>query len=165
MKKETGLKYRVSEIKLPENADEILKQVIRFLQLFLPETLAKRLVALILLAIGVPVKDAIGLTGLSERSLWTLKKSIRETPVAELMVIKSGSGRKPKIEGLEEQILAELDSNDYHTRQEIVDMIEEKFHVRISRSTVGSLLKKRISMVKERVNSCESRPTKTEGVF
>lgn len=142
MKKETGLKYCVLEIKIPENADEILKQVISFLQLFLPETLAKRLVALILLAIGVSVKDAIGLTGLSERSLWSLKKSIRETPVAELMVIKSGSGRKAKTKGLEEQILTELDSHNYHTRQEIADMIEEKFHVCISRSTVGRLLKK-----------------------
>jgi len=130
------------EIKIPENADEILKQVISFLQLFLPETLAKRLVALILLAIGVSVKDAIGLTGLSERSLWSLKKSIRETPVAELMVIKSGSGRKAKTKGLEEQILTELDSHNYHTRQEIADMIEEKFHLCISRSTVGSPLKK-----------------------
>jgi len=165
MKKETGLKYRVLEIKIPENADEILKQVISFLQLFLPETLAKRLVALILLAIGVSVKDAIGLTGLSERSLWSLKKSIRETPVAELMVIKSGSGRKAKTKGLEEQILTELDSHNYHTRQEIADMIEEKFHVCISRSTVGRLLKKRISMVKERINPSESRSTKTEGLF
>lgn len=95
-----------------------------------------------MLAIGVSVKDAIGLTGLSERSLWSLKKSIRETPVAELMVIKSGSGRKAKTKGLEEQILTELDSHNYHTRQEIADMIEEKFHVCISRSTVGRLLKK-----------------------
>lgn len=123
------------------------------------------MVALILLAIGIPVTTAIELTGLSERSLWSLKKRIRETPVAELMVIKSGSGRKPKTDGLEEQILAELDSSNYHTRQEIADMIEEKFHVRISRSSVGRLFKKRISMVEERVNPCKSRPAKTEGLF
>ena len=54
-------------------------------------------------------------------------------------VIKSGSGRKTKIKGIEEQILAELETNNYHTRQQIVDMVGEKFHVRISRSSVGRL--------------------------
>ena len=34
----------------------IIKKVIEFLQLFLPLTLAKRLVAMILLAAGVPTK-------------------------------------------------------------------------------------------------------------
>ena len=58
------------------------------------------------------------------------------------MVTKSGNGRKGKTTGIEEQILAELESNNYHTRQEIADMEEEKFHVRISRSSVGRLLKK-----------------------
>lgn len=120
------------------------------MQLFLPETLAKRLVALILLGIGIPVVEAVGLAGVSERSLWTLKKRMKE--VTELMVIKSGNGRKRKVAGIEEQILAELESNNYHTRQEIVDMIEEKFHVHISRSSVGRLLKKRHSLAEKRLD-------------
>ena len=77
----------VLEIRLPDNAADILKQVIEFLQLFLSETLAKRLVALILLAIGVPVVDAVELSGLSEQSLWSLKKNMKEATVAEVMVI------------------------------------------------------------------------------
>lgn len=133
---------KVIEIKLPDSAEGMLKQVIVFLQLFLTETLAKRLVALILLGIGMPMAEVVGLTGLSERSLWTLKKSMREAPVAKVMERKSGNGRKRKTTGIEEQILSELESNNYHTRQEIVDMIEEKFHVRVSRSSVGRLLKK-----------------------
>ncbi len=145
MKKEPSQNHDVLEIQIPDNASEILKQVVGFLQLFLPETLAKRLVALILLAIGIPVADAVELDVLSERSLWSLRKNIRERPVAELMVLKSGNGRKRKTEGIEDQILAELESNNYHTRQEIVDMIEEKFHIRVSRSSVGRLLKKTAS--------------------
>lgn len=145
MKKASEQEYEVLEIKLPGNATHILKQVIAFLQLFLPVTLARRLVAIILLSIGIPVENAVELAGVCEKSMWTLKKQIREVPVAELMVIKSGSGRKRKMEGIEEQILAELETNNYHTRQQIVDMVAEKFHVSISRSSVGRLLKKMTS--------------------
>ena len=152
MKREAEAKSNVMEIKLPDDVADTLKQVIGFLKLFLTETLAKRLVALILLAIGIPVVDTVRLAGLSERSLWSLKKKMREVPVAELMVIKSGNGRKRKTSGIEEEILAELECNNYHTRQEIADMVEEKFHVRISRSSVGRLLKKRHSVAKERIN-------------
>lgn len=152
MKKGSNLKYTKKEIKLPDNAGETLRQVVGFLQLFLPATLAKRLVALILLGIGIPVVEAVGLAGVSERSLWTLKKRMKEASVTELMVIKSGNGRKRKVAGIEEQILAELESNNYHTRQEIVDMIEEKFHVHISRSSVGRLLKKRHSLAEKRLD-------------
>lgn len=145
MKRESSLKNHAIEIKVSDTTADTLRQVIGFLQLFLSETLAKRLVALILLAIGIPVVNAVELAGLSERSLWTLKKNMKESPVAELMVLKCGSGRKRKTAGIEDQILAELELNNYHTRQEIVDMIEEKFHVRVSRSTVGRLLKKTVS--------------------
>lgn len=145
MNKASEQECEVLEIKLPVNATHILKQVIAFLQLFLPVTLARRLVAIILLSIGIPVENAVKLAGVCEKSMWTLKKQIREVPVAELMVIKSGSGRKTKLEGIEEQILAELETSNYHTRQQIVDMVGEKFHVSISRSAVGRLLKKTAS--------------------
>lgn len=116
-----------------------------FLKIFLPETLVKRLVAIILLAIGVPVKTAVGLTGLSERSLWTLHKQLSALDVSEIMVIHYGGGRPAKASGLEEQILAEIEANNYHTRQEIADMVLEKFHVKMSRTSVGRLLKKTAS--------------------
>ena len=143
MKKEPKQEKNVLEIKLSDNGVNILRQVIEFLQIFLPETLAKRLVAIVLLAIGVPVKSAVEMTGLCERRMWSLKKEIQGATVAELLVIKSGSGRKPKTAGIEEQIIGEVESNNYHTRQQIADMVEEKFHVHISRSSVGRLLKKR----------------------
>ena len=110
MKKESGQEYNLMEIKVPENATGIILQVMQFLQLFLPLTLAKRLVAIILLAIGIPVADAVKITGLCERSMWTLKKQLWEQSVPDLMTIKSGSGRKGKTVHIEKQILSELET-------------------------------------------------------
>ena len=73
----------------------------------------------------------------------SLVKQLREQSVPDLMTIKSGSGRKGKTVHIEKQILAELESGNYHTRQEIVDMIRDKFHINVSRCCVGRLLKKR----------------------
>lgn len=142
MNNESSKEYNLLEIKIPENACDILQQAMKFLQLFLPVTLVKRFVAVILLAVGIPVKDAVELTGLCEKSMWTLKKRLRGHPVSELMTIKSGSGRKSKADGIEKQILSELESGNYRTRQEIADMIEDKFHIKVSRSCVGRFLKK-----------------------
>ncbi len=94
----------------------------------------------------MPVKNAMALTNQSERTMWTLKKEMQEKSVSELMEIKSGNGRKSKFSGIEEEIITEIESNNYHTRQEIADMIEEKFHLKVSRSSVGRLLKKRHQM-------------------
>lgn len=145
MKKGTRDGKEILEIKVTEDVVDILRQVIGFLQLFLPVTLAKRLVAIVLLAIGIPVKNAVEMTGVCERSLWTLKKEMKGALVSELLVIKSGSGRKRKTAGIEEEILAEVEANNYHTRQQIADMVEEKFHVKISRSSVGRFLKNMVS--------------------
>lgn len=128
-----------------ENNNENLiaiKKIIELLQLFLPVTLAKRLVAMILLAAGVPTKRVTELSGLCDRSTRGLLKSMREEDVENLLVIKRGSGRKSKISGLETEILKELEQNNYHTRQQIADMIKEKFQVQISVSAVGKFLKK-----------------------
>ena len=78
MKKESKQEQNVLEIKLSNSGVNILRQVIEFLQIFLPETLAKRLVAIILLAIGIAVRKAVGMTGLCERRMWSLKKRCRE---------------------------------------------------------------------------------------
>ena len=145
MKKESNQEQNLLEIKVPENAVDIFRQLIEFLQLFLPVTLVKRLIAIILLAVGMPVKEAVELTGLCEKSMWTLKKQLREQSVSDLMAIKSGSGRRGKTADIEQQILAELDSGNYRTRQEIADMIEDKFQINVSRSCVGRLLKKTAS--------------------
>jgi len=85
--------------------------------------------------------------------MWTLKKQLREQSVSDLMVIKSGSGRRGKFAGIEEQILTELDLGNYRTRQEIVDMVEDKFHIKVSLFCVGRF-KKRHQMPEVRLPSC-----------
>lgn len=145
MSKKSSTDSEIVEIKLQGRAAGILKQAVKFLEIFLPETLAKRFVALILLAIGVPVKTATGLTGLSEKTLWTLHKQMSVQDVSEIMVFHYGGGRHAKTAGLEKQILAEIEANNYHTRQEIADMVLEKFHIQMSRTSVGRLLKKTAS--------------------
>lgn len=153
MSKKTNTDSKILEIKLQGHAAGILNQAVEFLKIFLPETLAKRLVAIILLAIGVPVKTAVGLTGLSERSLWTLHKQLSVMDVSEIMMFHYGGGRPAKVSGLEKQILAEIETNNYHTRQEIADMVLEKFHIKMSRTSVGRLLKKRHQMAEMRLPS------------
>ncbi len=145
MSKKSKTDSEIVEIKLQKYTESVLKQAVRFLEIFLPKTLAKRFVAIILLATGIPVKTATSLAGLSEKSLWTLHKRLSESDVSEIMVFHYGGGRSAKTSGLEEQILAEIETNNYHTRQEIADMILEKFHVKISRTSVGRLLKKTAS--------------------
>lgn len=142
-----GIKESVKN-KNAENADDnliIIKKVIEFLQLFLPATLAKRIVAIILLAAGVPTPHVVELSGLCDRSIRGLLKSLREEDATVLLSIKKGSGQKSKTSGLEAEILAEIERNNYHTRQQIADMIKEKFHVQVSVATVGRLLKKTAS--------------------
>ena len=133
----------------------IIKKVIEFLQLFLPLTLAKRLVAIVLLAAGVPVPHVTELSGLCDRSTRILLKSLREEDVAGLLAIKRGSGKKRRTAGLEDEIIAEIERNNYHTRQQIADMIQE------SVATVGRLLKKRDQKTEKRFPSSESRHRKT----
>lgn len=120
----------------------IIKKVIEFLQVLMPVTLAKRLVAMVLLAAGVPVPRVTELTGLCNRSTRGLLKSMVEEEVGSLLTIKRGSGKKSKTNGLEAEILQEIEKNNYHTRQQIADMIQEKYHVQVSVTAVGRLLKK-----------------------
>lgn len=73
------------------------------------------------------------------------------------MTIKSGSGRKAKTENVEKEIITELETQNYHTRQQIVDMVKEKYHISISRSTAGRLLKKRVKMAEKQFVSRKGR--------
>ena len=115
--------------KQEEEGIRIIRSVMNFLGLFLPVTLAKRVVAMIMIALGTPNQRVTKITGLCDRSVRSLKKALREEEVEKLLCIQKGSGRKSKTAGVEEEIFAEIDRNNYHTRQQVADMIEEKFHI------------------------------------
>jgi len=113
--------------------------------MFMTETLAKRIVGLVLIAIGIPNDQIAETTGLSDRSIWTLKKAIRSGDIDSLFETGRGGGRPGKAKGLENAIAEELEKNNYHTRQQVADMILDKFGVSMSVSAVGKLLKKTAS--------------------
>jgi len=124
----------------------IAKGIIRFLQTFMTETLAKRIVSMVLIAIGVPNTRITEMTGLSDRSIWTLKKALSGGEnIDDLFMAGHRSGRPAKAKGFESAIVEELEKNNYHTRQQIADMIYEKFGISMSVSAVGKLLKKTAS--------------------
>jgi transposase len=109
------------------------------------ETLAKRIVSMIIIAVGIKDNRAAEITGLSERSIWSLRKAMAAGDIDRLFEVGGGSGRPMKTKDLEDAIVVELEKNNYHTRQQIADMIHEKFGVELSVSSVGRLLKKTAS--------------------
>jgi len=127
------------------NTNFITKSIIRFLQMFMTETLAKRVVGIALIAVGIPNARITEATGLSDRSIWAFKKAIKSGDIDNLFIAGHGSGRTGKAKGFENAIAEELGKNNYHTRQQIADMILEKFGIKMSVSAVGKLLKKTVS--------------------
>jgi transposase len=132
-------------IKLAANLTKITKAIIQFLQTFMTNTLAKRIVSMILITVGIKDDQVAEATGLSKRSIWTLRKAMVGGNIDSLFEVGSGSGRPVKAKDLENVIVEELEKDNYHTRQQIADMIFEKFGVAMSVSTVGRLLKKTAS--------------------
>lgn len=128
----------------PAESLTVIKVVIAFLGIFMPETLAKRVLSMVLIAAGLENSRVTELTGYCDRSVRGLRKDMRERDLSSLLSIRGG-GRKLKAVGLESEIIAELEKGNYHTRQEVADMILEKFHISMSPSTVGRLLKKTAS--------------------
>lgn len=120
----------------------IIKIIIDFLQIFMPITLAKRVVAMILLCAGLPTSRIAERSGLCDRRVRNLLTSMQTENTESLLSIKSGSGIKRKTFGLEAEIVAEIEKENYHTRRQIADRIGEKFPVHISTASVGRLLKK-----------------------
>ena len=121
---------------------KIMRTIASFLLMFVPKTLAKRIVAMILLAADVPIPRVVELSGLCERSVRELKRAMAEKDVSGLLTLKNGSGSRSKTKGIEDEIIAEVERGNYHTRQQIADMVEEKFQVKISVTAVARLLKK-----------------------
>jgi len=122
-------------------SDKIICRIIQFLGVFMPMTLVKRIVSMILIAASVPDARITEMTGLCNRSVRSLKKALLAGDIDDLFVLKC-HGSKSKLAGLETQILSEVETNNYHTMQQIADMVDEKFHIRVSVTAIRRLLKK-----------------------
>ncbi len=142
--KDTNKTERNTYVATESDAAGIISIILHFLDIFMPKTLAKRVVSIILIAAGLPVSRIAKITNITERSLRTFGKTIREGNTDNLLKLKEGRGRKGKAADVETEIIEELEKGNYHTRQQIADMIKEKFHISMSVSAVGKLLKKTV---------------------
>ena len=70
------IKTRGRPAKPIPNPSIVVSAIIKFLQLFMSETLAKRVVSLVLIVAGIPHVRITEATGMSERSIYTLKSSL-----------------------------------------------------------------------------------------
>jgi len=123
----------------------VIRAVVQFLKMFMPETLAKRVVGIVLIAIGTPNERITDLTGISERSIWRAKQAMNGGNINDAFTLCRGSGRPGNAKGFEDEIIEELEKNNYQTRQQVADMLFEKFGITMSVSAVGKLLKKTAS--------------------
>ena len=135
-------KSQNSYVKKDSDSRACIEVVINFLQVFIPETTARKLVCVILIAAGMWVSRISELAGLSNRSVQSAGRAVRDGNIGNVLAHKKASGRKCKVVNVEDQILSELENGNYHSRQQIADMIKEKFQITLSLSAVGRLLKK-----------------------
>ena len=136
---------------------QVVKALIAFLQLFMNETLSKRLISMMLFVTGVPNKRITELTGLCDRSIRTLKKSIESGELDNLFHV-GGGGQKGKMSDVETEIINEINNKDYRSQQQIADMVFEKFGIKVTQSTISRFLKKNgIKRLK-----CGSLPAKAD---
>lgn len=119
-----------------------VKAISSYLQLFISPVIARRIISTILIIAGVRNASITDLTGLSERGITDLKNMLMDEDTDSLFEIKSGRGRRSKLKDIESQIVEEIEKGNYQTLQQIADMIQEKFEIRVSIMAVSRLLKK-----------------------
>ena len=127
---------------MPIKAEEIISKVMIFLRIFMCETLVKRIMSMLLLSLGVEKSRVTEMTGLCARSVHKLKKEMENGDIESQFKVETGRQGKRKLQDIEGAIIEEVEKNDYHSQQQIADMIEEKFGVKVSARSVGRLLKK-----------------------
>ena len=110
--------------------------------MFMNETLAKRITSMILIAADVPDARVTEMTGLCDRSVRTLRKKFEDGNTDDIFLVKSGGNVKSKVSCHEAAIIEEIETGNYSNRQQIIDMIYEKYDIKISLSAVSNLLKK-----------------------
>ena len=125
-----------------QNMNWNISKVIEFLGIFMPITLVKRIVCIVVLSVGISVEETARISGFCEKTVKSIKKKLDSNEVDTLFVI-SGGGRKSPLADFESAIIDEINQNAYYTKQQIADMIFEKHGIKVTPQAVGKLLKKR----------------------
>jgi len=106
------------------------------------ETLVKRIVSMMLIIMGIPRNRITELTGMCDKSIRTLQKKLENGEINEVFHVGGGSPKR-KLADVETEIIKEVNENEYHSQQQIADMVQEKFGIKVSAITIGRLLKKK----------------------
>ena len=145
MEKEANVYARTTPVYNLDLGVRIIKRVIDFLTLITTETLSKRIVSIVLLAVGTPDERVTELTGLCGRSVRTLRKMVKDGDLSSNLFQVGGGGRKSKLKGVESEITKKIETNNYHSQQEIAGMVKSEYGIAIHRSGISRLLKKTAS--------------------
>jgi len=162
---DTSAEDKKTDIETQLMDGRIIGRVMSFLCLFICDTLAKRIVSLILIVAGVPNARVTELTGLCDRSVRSLRKAIETDDNIDNLFVVGGGGRKSKLGDVEAEIVTEIENNNYHSRQQIADMIQERFGIKVSLSGVGRLLKKTHQAFEKRIIASQGRCGQTTRVL
>jgi transposase len=130
-----------SNVRQGHYAKANIAKVIAFLRLFMPETLAKRIICIVLLAVGIPSDEVAEIAGFCDKTVKSISKNMSSDNFDSLFMIRGG-GRKGKLTNIEKAIVDEVENGEYHSKQQVVDMIQEKHGLKTSLAAVGRLLKK-----------------------
>lgn len=132
---------KTSERTIPDWSKALAKEIIRYLSDFMAETMAMRIVALVLICFKAPVWVITELSGFCTKTVYKLMKLAREGRFSELFSI-SGGGRPSRLADIKNQLFDILDSKNFCSYQAIVQMIKDRFDIDVSVSAVRRLLKR-----------------------
>jgi transposase len=121
------------------NQKAIVLAVIAFLKLFITETVAKRVVCLLFLAANVSTSRIVELVSISAQTISKIRKAVSSGNIDSLFHIKSGGGRRKKLQTIAQSIIDMIITNNYHSLKEIVAMIKDKFGIVTSLFAVSNL--------------------------
>jgi Sec-independent protein translocase protein TatA len=107
-------------------AARMIGKIISFLRNVMTETLVKRIVSIVLIVVGVSHDRVTELTGLCDRSVRELRKKIKDGKADDDLFHVGGGGRKGKLKAMEELSIEKIENNNYHTQQEIADMVYDE---------------------------------------
>ena len=129
----------------------VLKEVVHFLSAMMPERSAKKVVLIVLLLLRIPAQTAARYSGFKKSSVYDLRRKMMklspEEPlsgfVARECTVKKGRGRKSPIKGIEDEIIAHIDSTNCFTLTEIKQWISDEYGVKVSTRHLSGFLKSR----------------------
>ncbi|MDR1871601.1 MAG: IS630 family transposase [Deltaproteobacteria bacterium] len=123
---------------------DIIMVIINFLACYASVTVAKQLIITIFIALNVNNNTISQIVNVSTRTVRNIKNKIASGDIGNIFSIKKNgkkNGRKRKLEHIKQDIINEIEAKNYHNLKQIVNMIENKFSIKVSESTVSRFLK------------------------